>query len=330
MTEQRTDNGTEIASTELAEEEEAEQGSSYVPQGMRAKRKRVSSESTRTASHLDSAFRLAKRSKILAAPNSSGVFPIRVIAFWKGDGYYYPGTVMSMIKNSTKFKIHFDDDTEDDVDIERMRASLLKVKDEVFLNDKNRKAVVTDVSDWAGDNTLTIEYTEGKENVEMEIHSTDFKIAARTLNAQWKDRILSLEDVVPPQAKRPPSKSLSVASTSNLLIKALSGKGFVLTASDNDASQKDTATELVRQLGGTVLNDWSEVYSLRGRCANKRWSIKSEDIKYIYRGQIEQVFLLSDSHSAKPKFLTALALGIPCISFDYLADLSLDVSFMFC
>jgi thiamine monophosphate kinase len=44
------------------------------------------------------------------------------------------------------------------------------------------------------------------------------------------------------------------------------------------------------------------------------------------KNDIHQVFLVSDAPNAKPRFLTALALGIPCLSVEWLKALSSSVS----
>ena len=74
---------------------------------------------------------------------------------------------------------------------------------------------------------------------------------------------------------------------------------------------------------------WSEVFGLQGKLAagGKRWSMRKEDVKYIGKNGVARLLLLSDDYCNRPKFLMALAFGIPCISFDWLeASASSNVS----
>jgi hypothetical protein len=77
------------------------------------------------------------------------------------------------------------------------------------------------------------------------------------------------------------------------------------------------------------IDDWSDIFSLAGEYSfnKKRWVITSDNIGTELKDDIHQVFLVSDAANAKPRFLTALALGIPCLSVEWLRDLSSNVSF---
>lgn len=325
--------------TEVADEERMEVDEPYVPPDLQRKRGRARSESLKAAA-ASSVTRAGKRHKTLAANNNIGN-ATRVMALWKQDGYYYPGTVHSVDKiNPLKYSIHFDDKTEDFVEVKFMRISQLKLDDEIILipsmASPTRKAKVVNVSQWSSEGIVTVQYNDGTENVEMEITSTDLKIAGRTLMAKWQDRILNAADIIPlvgRKLKGTPSHSASVASASNSNLGpsgALAGKGFVITIAKGDSvAEKEKVSGLLTKLGGTVISDWSDVYSLRGNhTSTRRWDIKINDIKCIHQGDVEQVFLLSDQCSSKPKFLTALALGIPCISVEYLEDLKNNVRFI--
>ena len=65
-----------------------------------------------------------------------------------------------------------------------------------------------------------------------------------------------------------------------------------------------------------MINDWSDIFTLEGRheYANKRWIITENDQEYVPVEDVESVFLLAEIMNRKPKYLIALALGIPCVS----------------
>jgi hypothetical protein len=92
--------------------------------------------------------------------------------------------------------------------------------------------------------------------------------------------------------------------------------------------EKETIMRIIKTNGGTVLDDWSDIFSLAGEYSanKKRWVIRSDSIGTELKHDIQQVFLVSNEANAKPRFLTALALGIPCLSVEWLKSLS-SVSF---
>ena len=59
--------------------------------------------------------------------------------------------------------------------------------------------------------------------------------------------------------------------------------------------------------------------------ANKRWTMSPKNLDFTGKDGIDRVFLLADSYNEKPKYLLALALGIPCVSLDWIKALSLNV-----
>jgi hypothetical protein len=92
--------------------------------------------------------------------------------------------------------------------------------------------------------------------------------------------------------------------------------------------EKETVMRTIKTNGGTVLDDWSDVFSLAGEYSanKKRWVITSDNVGIEMKHDIQQVFLVSDAANTKPRFLTALALGIPCLSVEWLRHLSSGVS----
>ena len=50
----------------------------------------------------------------------------------------------------------------------------------------------------------------------------------------------------------------------------------------------------------------------------QQWTLTAKDIQWRRTKDIDRVFLISDGTHQKPKFLIALALGIPCVDVEWL------------
>jgi len=131
--------------------------------------------------------------------------------------------------------------------------------------------------------------------------------------------------LVPPTKSETPS-SLRNSSTGLNKKKALAKAGIVVTLSVGSyrEKEKESILRMIRNIGGTVLDDWSDIFSLAGEYSSnkKRWVITSDSIGTETKLDIQQVFLISDAANAKPRYLTALALGIPCVSISWLEAMS--------
>lgn len=75
-----------------------------------------------------------------------------------------------------------------------------------------------------------------------------------------------------------------------------------------------------------MVSDWSTIFELDAEHSGKRWTAGREHVSYAKgASDIRHVFLLADEANQKPKFLIALALGIPCVSITWLLDSILEV-----
>ncbi|KAH9843071.1 uncharacterized protein C8Q71DRAFT_699731 [Rhodofomes roseus] len=249
----------------------------------------------------------------------------RVYALWRQDNHYYSGTVYLMSSVSPpRYEIHFDDGTQDVVDITKMRLCKLLKGDNVLVL-KGQKAVVVDVSRFDSDRVATVEIDNGEELDRLDLEVQDIRIASRTLNSAWTNRTLAVEDVCPvmrPHALKnspSPSKMALGSAASTKSARRLLGKtGFVVTMSprvDEWEKEKDKIMQAIKGVGGIVIDNWTDVFAMEGALSQsgKRWIAKYDDIRCVVRNDIQRVFLLSDDYNAKPKYLIALALGIPCL-----------------
>lgn len=254
----------------------------------------------------------------------------RVFALWKQDAAYFSGIVFERVGLLDRFKVNFDDGDEDLVDLKNLRQLELQVGDRVSIIESHEKAIVANV-DGQHQDIVTVRLTDDS-STELEIKVSGLKIQSRAIRSQWGDRTMNADEIVTlvSRIKRgTPTTSLRNSSAS-LGKKVLSKVGIVVTLSVGRdwEREKDTITRIIRTNGGAVLDDWCDIFSLAGEYSfnKKRWVITSDNIGTKLKDDIHQVFLVSDAANAKPRFLTALALGIPCLSVEWLRDLSSNVS----
>lgn len=253
----------------------------------------------------------------------------RVFALWKSDAAYFSGIVCEQAGQSDRFKILFDDGDEDLVDVKNLRRLELRIGDRVSIVESKEKATVVNV-DGQHQGIVTVRLAD-EPSAELEVEVLGLKIQSRAIRSQWDNRTINADGIVTlvPRTKRETPSSLRNSSAS-LNKKALSKVGIVVTLSVglDWEKEKETITKIIRTNGGTVLDDWSDIFSLVGEYSSnkKRWVITSDNISTEMKDDIQQVFLVSDAANAKPRFLTALALGIPCLSVEWLRCLSSSVS----
>ncbi|KAF8136560.1 hypothetical protein EV363DRAFT_1157573 [Boletus edulis] len=253
--------------------------------------------------------------------------PTRIFALWKQDGHYYSGIVYSRgLKN--KYLIKFDDGTEDEVELKNMRRRELLVGDRVITMLDGVKCVVGNVSHADSQGWFILEIDDGEVVSTRQVGFPDVRIANRTIQSQWKQRTIVSEDIVTvirpkPPTDATPSKESVISTTSGKAQREFLKTGFVVTINPKNGEpvqMKDVAMRAIKQHGGFVIEDWSSVFTMEGKHSqsNKRWIAMPQDFRWKSEINLDRVFLLSDDAHQKPKFLLALALGIPCISFEWL------------
>ncbi|KAJ7219364.1 hypothetical protein GGX14DRAFT_21156, partial [Mycena pura] len=252
-----------------------------------------------------------------ASRNDTASDATRVFALWRKDGNYYSGVVHSMIA-SGRYKINFDDNTTDEVNIEDMRLCKLNVGDAVFVIGVPGGAVqVTDVSNF--DEERVVVDRLGFSRV---CHVSELRVASRTVSSHWKERCLEFimcvekprRSVISPA---PSGMSVSSVGTSRKAPTLFSRFGFCITHPQPDV-KKRVAT-YIKSSGGSVIDEWGEVIPVKGNQASSRWLLEWKDAIPRFRG-VDRVFLLADDASQTAKYLIALALGIPCLRIDFIEN----------
>ncbi|CDO68291.1 hypothetical protein BN946_scf184799.g18 [Trametes cinnabarina] len=256
------------------------------------------------------ATRPTKRLKSASNARSLGGTATRVFALWKQDGHYYSGTVHSQVELG-KYDIHFDDGDSSQVELKHMRACRLRQGDNVLLQGATKAVVVKPPSSGTaghqpGDEVLLDLDEDGEESVQVQ----SIRLAPRL-------------------ACEPTPSRLSAPSESSLRggRKTLNKTGLVITFSPKyEEKERASLNAEIRRNGGVVLDDWTSLFAMDGTIAQKgnRWCLKADDIKWSDRKDVDRAFLVSDDYSHKPKYLLALALGIPCLSVEWVRQVAME------
>ncbi|KAG6874218.1 hypothetical protein C0995_003764 [Termitomyces sp. Mi166 len=266
---------------------------------------------------------------VMSTSRISDGAPTRVFALWKQDSCYYSGTVYADVGGGV-YEVHFDDETKADVHIDHMRLLDLRADDDVMIPNIMRGFKVTAVDKLASSQLVSVCLDEGIK--EMKLGS--LKIAARTVIAAWEDRTLSRHSIIP-IIKPEPSKAspapsgfslTSVPSRRSGRSQVFEKTAFVVSVSSNEGNwekEKENLLSRIKSSGGIIANDWSDVLRMEGTYSNynNRWVIRKGEAQWIgAEGSIARIFLVADQPSYKPKFLLALALGVPCLKVEWLYD----------
>jgi hypothetical protein len=267
--------------------------------------------------------RQTKRLRTGSVNRGGSTTPTRVFALWRPDGHFYSGDVQAH-EGGTQYLINFDDGTEAKVNIDQMRLCELRVGDIVRFPNSTRNCKVVDMGKFDSEQLVGVSVDDEIE----ELRISEITIAPKTIAYAWKDRTLTPDSIVtakPTELSPTPSTIASGPSARSNRRRILAKTGLVITlSSGNNQWEKDKENIMaaVKNTGGIVIDDWASIFRMEGRHShsNNRWFIEKSDVKWIGRDDIERVFLLADNANQKPKFLTALALGIPCVCVSWLHD----------
>jgi hypothetical protein len=260
----------------------------------------------------------------------------RVFALWKLDNYFYSGTVLAELAPN-KYFVQYDDGDQGEVELQLLRSCELKEGDYVYvMSGKDEWQVqVRDASQCISDEVVTV----GDEYEEFVVRVDELKVFRKAVEHEWEDRRLTAARINPFEKPNPLTSSTpsgqSIASNSTGTgapkgRKLLSKMGFTVTLSNGDGSMnlRKDLSRMIETHGGTIIDDWGKLFTMNGTHAaqGKRWVGRKEDVKWIKRkDNVDKVFLLADTSNQKPKFLMALALGIPCVDVEWLQDSVEDV-----
>ncbi|EKM82613.1 hypothetical protein AGABI1DRAFT_104539 [Agaricus bisporus var. burnettii JB137-S8] len=270
--------------------------------------------------------RLTKRLK--SGSTTSTANATRVFALWSGNKLYYPGIVSESVGDG-RYNIKFDDDAEGTVSTDDMRVYNLRTGDLVRVNSKKKDCRVHKVN--LRTNMVTLEIDGETEDVSMKA----IGISVKNITSTWNDRHIDKRSIAPAirfsDNKPSPSPSRSAASFlsakgSRLPPKFLPGVGLIVSLSGNGTNDRTKdgrlRTEIlnaVRDSGGVLVDDLFKYLRMDLSHSSNRWVGDSTNVQWVGEPrELQRLFLLADDCNHKPKYLMALALGIPCLSVEWL------------
>jgi len=262
-------------------------------------------------------IRYTKRLKPAISTNSRPEDATRVFALWRQDGYYYPGYV-NYLRDDMRYEVIFDDNTKGDVNLDQMRRCDLRIGDDVLVVNLPHAYKVVSLDQSEGGVTLDI---DGREDFNIR----DIRLAHKTVLHAWRDRTLSAGNIITAvqssKGKPSPTPSKTSSTSSSTSSKLLSGTGLIVTlrAGGHWEKERERVMNIIRTNGGKVIDDVSTIIRMEGKHSNSghRWSITKSEVKWN-GNDLRRLLLVADDANQKPKFLIALALGIPCVSTEWL------------
>lgn len=266
-----------------------------------------------------------------ATPGPFDSPPTRVFALWIANGQWYSGYVKQAEARGNSYSIQFDDGHSAALDGVSLRRCELNAGDSIWA-EGSLASVVADTGVLGREDLVKVKFDdppEGTPAVKL-VTLDSIYISSRAIQGQWNHRKLAAEDIVPQVKPRLPTGS-SVKSLKGLYSpadpksKIFARTGFVITWSTNSnvsPKSRDALLSMIRDNGGSVLQEWSEIFSMKGRSerSGSRWVWTKNEVKFLASKGLQRVFLLADEACMKPKYLIALGLGIPCLSYEWVDD----------
>jgi hypothetical protein len=262
--------------------------------------------------------------------NSSVPLAARVFAYWKGNRSYYSGTVKTLQDGS--YEVFFDDGHFDFLEIRHLRQFSLRKGDLVHVpaasGSSSLGGQVLEILDNDGNLSVVVTYKNKRTKKEETLRHPlkHVKITEANVLLAWNDRLLQPGDIEPletveldslasPSLRRSPSKR-STLTHSGISGDMWAGYGFVTTGVSSQLQDAIQADE------GTIVEEgWTAIYALHGQLRQSgAWVARSEQMRYSFNKDMQRVFLLAEQPHQTPKYLMALALGIPCVSIEWITD----------
>ncbi|KZT51253.1 hypothetical protein CALCODRAFT_503782 [Calocera cornea HHB12733] len=259
----------------------------------------------------------------------------RVFALWSKDKCYYPATVTAQVsagRQAGQFNVLFDDESISCVPVDSLRAAVLKEGDTIAIQ-KGRQWREARIMEGAFstvqlETLVRVRFDEGSQSTE--------KVTVRYLRVpknavtEWDDRKLTSEQVTPqvvvkkePEDRRkragtagpgagsasdsplaPPSQRHRIRPTSAVL----EGHAFIVTSKE-DKSKQDLV-QRIQLASGEVSEEFGDFFNVDAQRIT--W-------KGAERG-LTAVWCIAREVSTTPKYLMALALGVPCLGSKFISD----------
>ena len=324
------------AKTEPAEDDEEEAGfesSDDIPLARKRKRPGLDQKAHRTASGSSTLQGITPQrggsKRIRSLPGSLRDIAqndcTRVFARWPLCTHFYAGFVHSRSPvQSDLYVVRFDDGTECPVHVSHLRQIELEEGDEVFVIGYKQSGRVIAIDRWDTEGYVRVRVDTGGE---LDVKANAIKIHQSVIDKDWGERLVhenSICTLLQAQGlNASTSKSAAVNGTSTS--KFLKRIGFVVTMKSAGDKGRSHIFDLIKNNGGKVIDDWANIFPFSPTQTDRSWVARQADVKHKDLG-LQTVFLLADEPNQKPKYLVALALGIPCVSTQWLLDCHEQVS----
>lgn len=234
------------------------------------------------------------------------------------DGYFHSGTVHLEFTFAdplpTSFVVEFDDGFEEPIDLVDIRSFQLEPEDliEVTKSRKNDRqycrATVLDTDHWQDDEIAQVHDVEGgPDGDDYDVNGQEIRVSEEQIRLQWNERCINLRTLCKDKEFDLPRRN-----------KHLTGYAFIVTLPDLPKCKR--SLQRVIELSGGVICEWHSIVSLSGTSEvdGNRVVGKSADVRLLKnKTKIKNLFCIADEPRTTPKFLIALALGVPCLSVDW-------------
>ncbi|KAF9075202.1 hypothetical protein BDP27DRAFT_37632 [Rhodocollybia butyracea] len=275
----------------------------------------------------------ASRSQSLASVKASRIFPsyrCRVLALSASDGHWFIGTVTQEHKGDT-YRVEFDDGSAENARSGSMRTLELRIGDEVQDNRGTKKmGKIVEVKN----DMVVVSCVKGP-NFDLPFPS--LRIPPDIVETQWEDRPVTRKILagVTNSSDRWATHSTLSENADDFL------KGCAVIITSNQEKDEIVASMIAN--GTTLIEDWSDALQIGGTYSYDKgkgkarkgkgkskssqmptsWKITKKEVQWFEASEertVERVFVIADDVCQKPKYLVALALGVPCLSTTWIKD----------
>ncbi|KAJ2932883.1 hypothetical protein H1R20_g4204, partial [Candolleomyces eurysporus] len=228
---------------------------------------------------------------------------IRVFALWSPTKSFYPGVVDYVDDKNQLYSVKFDDGQQAQVTINDIRlVKHLRQGDEIQVLDSSI------LYRFVGLDEVTEAVTVTDDEDEREVMLSHIILPGKTVKNQWKDRIPTKKMLVArPRSAALPRPTALFENTTFIIS---------ISAAKTVTDVRESLTNLIKVNGGSVA-EMLDIFEMVGATTkrSKRWIIRKGDVRY--KAKADQIFLVADEATPKPKYLMALALGIPCLEKEW-------------
>lgn len=259
------------------------------------------------------------------------------------NGHWYPGTVLQLRKPDS-WKILFYDGSAELAKIGSLRKWELKVGDVVKHAETQEMGEVSEMDEQKA-------VVSRKGGREFDLPYDKLCIPPDQVEAQWGDRFLDGKAVANVYDMATYSATQSTLSAG--ADPFLKGCGIIITSNPKAQEWNKEKSEIFASMinnGVSLLEDWTDALQLSGKyiydpdddddddnddddnedneshhnATPIRWKILKKNIQWFQDtdepGSLQRVFVIADALCQKPKYLVALALGVPCLSTKWMTD----------